>query len=264
MAELAAVELFRQQQEEDSWNNVCCDCNTANPEWASISHGIYISIGASGAHRSLGVKISSVQSLSMDSWSPLQLRMMELGGNRRFIDFLEEHGIPKDMPIRQKYRTRAAEWYRKNLRALAENQPPPPPLPLGIGRLPANSSPCPTELLLDKVFADVPCDITMSSRCSLEVESGRCRGEDNMKQLKNVPDFEFQPHWNVIFNIIGLRCVLGSDYNSKVAYIPDWFSKQLEWVGTSEGCRSAERLKTMSTGKMLGFGAESMQTTQVA
>merc|ERR1719195_2466970 len=145
MVDPAAVEFFHQQQEEDSRNNFCCDCNTAEPQWASISHGIYISIGASGAHRSLGVKISSVQSLSMDTWKPIHLRMMELGGNRRFRNFLEEHDIPSEMPIREKYSTRAAEWYRKNLRALAEGRDPPCPLPLGTGRLPMNCAPSPTQ-----------------------------------------------------------------------------------------------------------------------
>ncbi|CAJ1379936.1 unnamed protein product [Effrenium voratum] len=103
--------------------------------WASVSHGIYISIEASGKHRSLGVKTSFVQSLYLDAWKPIHLKMMELGGNERFHRFMEQQGVPKDLPITQKYRTRAAEWYREALRAEAEGSPAPEPLEPGTGHL---------------------------------------------------------------------------------------------------------------------------------
>merc|ERR1719181_2742855 len=110
----AASEFFTTQQ-EDNANRACCDCGTEGASWASISYGIYLSIGAAGLHRSLGVKVSFVQSTTMDSWKPVHLRMMELGGNRRFQVFLREQGVPENMPTREKYCTRAAEWYRQNL-----------------------------------------------------------------------------------------------------------------------------------------------------
>lgn len=132
--------FFRQQQEEPA-NQVCIDLGTAQPQWASVSHGCYLSLEASGVHRSLGVHISFVRSTTMDSWKPQQLKLMELGGNARLNDFFKKHGIPDDMPIVQKYNTRAAEWYRKNLRAEAEGEAPPAPLPEGVGHQPANDAP---------------------------------------------------------------------------------------------------------------------------
>jgi ADP-ribosylation factor GTPase-activating protein 1 len=159
MVDNDASEFFKEQR-EDPLNLMCCDLGTSDAQWASVSHGIYISIGASGAHRSLGVKTSFVLSTTMDSWKPEHLRMMELGGNRRFQDFLREHGVAEDTPIRQKYTTRAAEWYRANLRAEAEGMTPPPPLPMGTGCLPADSrragvsaSGSDAQALLDTVFA---------------------------------------------------------------------------------------------------------------
>merc|ERR1719369_1388408 len=115
-----AQRLFQKMQQDDTANTFCADSGVANPQWVSVLHGIYIDIGASGVHRSLGVRVSVVLSTTMDSWRPLHLKMMELGGNRRFVDFLDQHNIPHDMPIRKKYQTRAAEWYRRNLRAEAE------------------------------------------------------------------------------------------------------------------------------------------------
>merc|ERR550532_424344 len=99
------------------------------------------------------------------------------------------------MPIRQKYRTRAAEWYRKNLRALAENKLPPSPLPPGTGRLPASGTPCPTQMLLDQVFAEAPCDIMTGGTHSLGMESGRCIRDGKVKKSRNLPYSDCQPHW---------------------------------------------------------------------
>jgi hypothetical protein len=84
--------------------------------------------------------------------------MMELGGNQRFLDFLREHGISEDMPIRRKYKTRAVEWYRRNLRAEAEGTEAPEPLPIGTGHLPMEEEDASdgTNQILDAVFADAP------------------------------------------------------------------------------------------------------------
>jgi len=38
-------------------------------------------------HRGLGVTYSFVRSLSMDSWSEKQLKMMSLGGNKALYDY---------------------------------------------------------------------------------------------------------------------------------------------------------------------------------
>jgi ADP-ribosylation factor GTPase-activating protein 1 len=157
-----AADFFRRQM-VDPENTVCCDSGAVEATWVSISHGIYLSIGAAGLHRSLGVNVSFVQSTIMDSWKPKHLKMMELGGNRRFNDFLREHGIPLDMPVREKYSTRAAEWYRRNLRALAEGSEPLAPLPHGTGHLPMEACSSSMRHVLDEVFAESPCHGSMSA-----------------------------------------------------------------------------------------------------
>jgi len=60
------------------------------------------------------------------------------------------------MPIREKYQTRAAAWYREELRALAEGREPPSPLPLNTGHLSTCEAASETQLMLDKVFAQAP------------------------------------------------------------------------------------------------------------
>jgi len=156
-----APEFFSAQRSVPA-NGTCCDGGPGEAEWASVSHGIYLSIAAAGVHRSMGVRTSFVQSTAMDAWKPVHLKMMELGGNRRFNDFLRQHGIPESAPLREKYATRAAAWYRRNLRAEAEGSEAPEPLAENTGHLPEEE--CATSAVLDRVFAEAKTDV---SPCSI-------------------------------------------------------------------------------------------------
>ena len=69
----------------------------------------------SGRHRALGVHISFVRSVSMDSWTEKQINMMRQGGNDKFNKFLEQYNVKKTMPIAQKYNTPASKLYKDRL-----------------------------------------------------------------------------------------------------------------------------------------------------
>lgn len=77
----------------------------------------------SGKHRGLGVHISFVRSVTMDSWSEIQLKKMEAGGNDNLNRFFAQYGIPKETEIVKKYNTDAATVYRDRIQALAEGKP---------------------------------------------------------------------------------------------------------------------------------------------
>ena len=75
--------------------------------------------------RSLGVHISFVRSIAMDSWSDKQLAIMKIGGNDKCNAYLKERGIDARTPIKQKYESDAAQLYKQVVRARAEGKPEP-------------------------------------------------------------------------------------------------------------------------------------------
>ncbi|KAG7219359.1 hypothetical protein INR49_019091 [Caranx melampygus] len=62
-------------------NQKCCDCGEEEPRWASINLGVTMCIECSGIHRSLGVHLSKVRSLTLDSWEAEQLKLLCVLGN---------------------------------------------------------------------------------------------------------------------------------------------------------------------------------------
>jgi hypothetical protein len=62
-------------------NPRCADCGAPRPDWASLNLGVLLCIGCSGVHRGMGVKVSKVRSLVLDSISPEEVGVLEAIGN---------------------------------------------------------------------------------------------------------------------------------------------------------------------------------------
>uniref|UniRef100_A0A7S3H7N3 Arf-GAP domain-containing protein n=1 Tax=Spumella elongata TaxID=89044 RepID=A0A7S3H7N3_9STRA len=75
-------------------NQVCADCNKRGPRWASANLGIFFCIECSGIHRNLGVHISFVRSVNLDSWTNKQVEFMEEWGNGRANAYWEANLPP--------------------------------------------------------------------------------------------------------------------------------------------------------------------------
>ncbi|KAG2521333.1 hypothetical protein JM16_006295 [Phytophthora kernoviae] len=102
-------------------NKFCADCGCRGPRWASINLGVFICIACSGIHRSLGVHLTFVRSVNLDSWTPEQVQQMQRWGNGRAKAYYEatvprDYRIPtehasvreKEMWIREKYERKSA------------------------------------------------------------------------------------------------------------------------------------------------------------
>lgn len=53
------------------------------PRWASWNLGVFLCIRCAGIHRNLGVHISRVKSVNLDSWTPEQVVSLQQMGNSR-------------------------------------------------------------------------------------------------------------------------------------------------------------------------------------
>jgi len=113
--------LTRMLQDED--NKYCVDCDAKGPRWASWNIGIFVCIRCAGIHRNLGVHISKVKSVNLDSWTPHQVACMQIMGNSKARAVYEANvpegfrrpqaDAPLDVFIRAKYEKKkyiAREW----------------------------------------------------------------------------------------------------------------------------------------------------------
>ena len=107
-------------------NQYCVDCGVEKPEWGeynrqfvnglmeiflspsllvilglvSLEFSVVICLECAGLHRALGVHISPVRSLTMDTWTDKMIHKLLLGGNKRFREYLSYLKLLKGVGVK--------------------------------------------------------------------------------------------------------------------------------------------------------------------
>ncbi|KAE8594942.1 hypothetical protein XENTR_v10015387 [Xenopus tropicalis] len=138
-------------------NSLCVDCDTPNPDWASLNLGTIMCIECSGIHRNLGTHLSRVRSLDLDDW-PVELTMVMMAIGNSLANMVWEHsteGYSKPGP--ESSREEKERW----IRAKYEQK-------LFLCPLPASDVPLGQQLLRAVVEDDLRLVVTLLAHGSKE------------------------------------------------------------------------------------------------
>ena len=113
-------------------NSVCVDCGGEKPKWASMNNGVFLCLKCAGIHRSFGMSVSLIRSLQIDSWTEKQLLYLTKGGNKNFKNNLSEFNIAETATLDIKYKSKAADYYRKFLKNEVDRETEPNYVPTQI------------------------------------------------------------------------------------------------------------------------------------
>ena len=99
-----------------------------------MNNGVFLCLKCAGIHRSFGMSVSLIRSLQIDSWTEKQLLYLTKGGNINFKNNLSEFNIAETAALDIKYKSKAADYYRKYLKNEVEKESDPNYAPIQVNK----------------------------------------------------------------------------------------------------------------------------------
>jgi Putative GTPase activating protein for Arf len=122
---VAVTSLLQDLLARDTYNKFCIDCNRLESTHANITYGTFVCGECAGSHLQIfGMEKSYIKPLfGAEPWDNYQLKIIQLGGNKKLWDFFKQYNGLEQKPISSKYKAAAASYYRKRLAAETSNMP---------------------------------------------------------------------------------------------------------------------------------------------
>jgi len=108
----------------DEENYRCVDCDKEKTTYISINNGVTLCDFCANQHLSLGNSISFIKSINAQLDEYL-FNYIVFGSNTKFKRFIANENLDQNLIIKQKYKTKCLNYYRKILKSKVEGTPKP-------------------------------------------------------------------------------------------------------------------------------------------
>ena len=108
--------FLKRQIQDDRYNAFCIDCQRNRSSYCNIAFGTFICTDCANEHKKLFAPHECyIKQIFQECWDTFQLRIVEVGGNKRFFDFLADYQRERESSIYDKYSSGPAIYYRRML-----------------------------------------------------------------------------------------------------------------------------------------------------
>ena len=110
--------------QRDTYNKFCIDCNRNESTHANITYGTFICGDCAKVHiQNIGTDKHYIKTIFGDAWDQYQIKIIQIGGNKRLWDFFKQYNGLEQKLIQSKYDSAPAKYYKKKLAAEVNNLP---------------------------------------------------------------------------------------------------------------------------------------------
>ena len=106
--------------QDDEYNYMCFDCHREldDLDYFDLKNGIFLCCNCAQQHARLSKEITQPMTGKIRALDEKDLLILYYGGNKNLFDFIKRHyPLLENMQIKEKYATKAMDYYRKLLRS---------------------------------------------------------------------------------------------------------------------------------------------------